>query len=160
MPRKLRGPNNKRIAKPTPSSEAALKRMQSAKPRDTAPEKALRSALHSKGLRFRIDQKIIKKLNRKADIVFRSAKVAVLVDGCFWHGCPFHGTRAKANAEFWKNKIAHNQARDLDTNVQFKKAGWRVVRVWEHEDPGKVSQKIYSIVVKRIHDKKIGFEGG
>ena len=123
--------------------------MQAAKPRDTAPEKALRSALHRKGLRFRIDEKPIKELNRKADIIFRSAKVAVFVDGCFWHGCPIHGTQAKANAEFWQNKIEQNQARDLDTNEQLKKAGWRVVRVWEHEDPVRMSQKIYNIVAKR-----------
>lgn len=140
----------RRIRNPSPSSEAALRRMQAAKPRDTAPEKALRSALHSKGLRFRIDQKPIKELNRKADIVFRSVKVAVFVDGCFWHGCPIHGTQAKTNAEFWKNKIEQNQVRDLDTNEQLKKAGWRVVRVWEHEDPERVSPKIYSLVVKRM----------
>jgi DNA mismatch endonuclease (patch repair protein) len=142
----------RRTRNPSPSSEAALKRMQAAKPRDTAPEKALRSALHSKGLRFRIDQKPIKELNRKADIVFRSVKVAVFVDGCFWHGCPIHGTQAKANAEFWKNKIEQNRARDRDTNTQLKKAGWRIARVWEHEDPEKASQKIYRLVVKRIHN--------
>lgn len=151
MVNKSRKEINGRIRNPSPSSEAALKRMQAAKPRDTAPEKALCSALHRKGLRFRIDQKLIEGLNRKADIVFRSVKVAVFVDGCFWHGCPIHGTQAKANAEFWKNKIEHNQARDLDTNVQLKKAGWRVVRVWEHEDPWKVSKKIHSLVVKRKH---------
>ena len=134
---------------PIPSSEAALKRMQAAKPRDTAPEKALRSALHKKSLRFRVDVKPVKELNRRADIVFRSAKVAVFVDGCFWHGCPIHGTRAKANAEFWRNKIKQNQERDLDTNARLEKAGWKVIRVWEHEDPGKVSPKIYKTVVKR-----------
>lgn len=137
---------------PSPSSEAALKRMQAAKPRDTAPEKALRSALHRKGLRFRIDQKPIKELNRKADIIFRSVRVAVFVDGCFWHGCPIHGTQAKANAEFWKNKIEQNRARDLDTNKQLKKAGWRIVRVWEHEDPEKASRKIYKLVGKRTNN--------
>ncbi len=139
----------KRRRNPSPSSEAALKRMQAAKPTDTAPEKALRSALHGKGLRFRVDQKPIKELNRKADIVFRSVKVAVFVDGCFWHGCPIHGTQAKANAEFWQNKIEQNQARDLDTNKQLKKAGWRVVRVWEHEDPVRVSPRIHDIVAKK-----------
>jgi DNA mismatch endonuclease (patch repair protein) len=149
MPRKKRAANNKRIGTPAPSSEAALKRMQAARPRDTAPEKALRSSLHNRGLRFRVDQKIIQELNRKADIVFRSAKVAVFVDGCFWHGCPIHGTHAKANAEFWKNKIERNQARDLDTNNRLNKAGWRIVRVWEHEDPEKVSKKIYSLVKRR-----------
>ncbi|MBM3180784.1 MAG: very short patch repair endonuclease [Chloroflexi bacterium] len=123
--------------------------MQAAKPRDTAPEKSLRSELHKKGLRFRIDIRPVKELNRRADIVFRSAKVAIFVDGCFWHGCPIHGTQAKANAEFWKNKIKQNQIRDADTNKRLKKAGWRVVRAWEHENPEKASEKIYSIVMKR-----------
>jgi len=148
MVNKSRKEINGRIRNPSPSSEAALKRMQAAKPKDTAPEKALRSALHSKGLRFRIDQKLIEGLNRKADIVFRSVKVAVFVDGCFWHGCPIHGTRAKANAEFWKNKIEQNRLRDRDTNKQLKKAGWRIVRVWEHENPERAAQKIYRLVVK------------
>jgi len=138
----------RRIRNPKPSSEAALKRMKAAKPRDTAPEKALRSALHKKGLRFRIDAKPIKELNRKADIVFRPAKVAVFVDGCFWHGCPIHGTKAKANAEFWDQKIKKNQERDKDTVNQLEAAGWRVIRVWEHEDPEERAQEIYDIVVK------------
>ena len=152
MTRKMKAITNRRIVKPAPSSEAALKRMKAAKPRDTAPEKALRSALHRRGLRFRIDERPVKDLNRRADIVFRSAKVAVFVDGCFWHGCPIHGTQAKANAEFWKNKFEQNKARDLDTNEQLEKAGWRVVRVWEHEDPERVSQEIYALVMKRMNN--------
>lgn len=145
-------PPRRRINNPAPSSEAARRRMKAAKPRDTAPEKALRSALHHRGLRFRLDQKPIRELNRKADIVFRSAKVAVFVDGCFWHGCPIHGTNAKANAEFWMQKIHQNQIRDLDTNVRLKEAGWKVVRVWDHEDPEKASQKIYDLLMKRIRN--------
>lgn len=141
--------NNKRVPKPRPSSRAALARMKAAKPRDTAPEKALRSALHRRGLRFRIDEKPLQSLNRRADIVFRSVKVAVFVDGCFWHGCPIHGTQAKANAEYWTWKIRQNQERDLDTTSRLEAAGWVVIRVWEHEDPEEASQKIYDIVVKR-----------
>ncbi len=140
----------RRIRNPIPSSEAALKRMQAAKPRDTAPEKALRSELHKKGLRYRVDSRPIKQLNRRADIVFRSAKVAIFVDGCFWHGCPIHGTQAKANAVFWKNKIKQNQMRDKNTNERLKKAGWKVIRVWEHENPEKVATKIYNIALKRM----------
>lgn len=146
-PRKLA--NSRRISKPTPSSEAALARMKAAKPRDTVPEKALRSALHRKGLRFRVDEKPIANLNRKADVVFRSVKVAVFVDGCFWHGCPIHGTQTKANAEFWAWKIKKNQERDLDTTSRLEAAGWIVIRVWEHEDPEVVSRKIYDIVLER-----------
>lgn len=138
-----------RIRNPKPSSDAALKRMKAAKPKDTAPEMALRSVLHKKGLRFRIDVKPIQELNRKADIVFRHAKVAIFVDGCFWHGCPIHGTQAKANAEFWAMKIKQNQERDKDTVFRLEAAGWRVIRVWEHEDPEEIAQEIYDIVVKR-----------
>lgn len=137
------------VKKPTPSSKAALNRMKAAKPRDTAPEKALRSELYKRSLSYRIDVRPVKELNRRADIVFRSTKVAVFVDGCFWHGCPKHGTQAKANAEFWKNKIKRNQERDEETNKLLKKAGWTVVRVWEHEDPEKAGKKIHGIVIKR-----------
>lgn len=149
MTRRQRAASNERIPKPVPSSEAALARMKAAKPRNTAPEKALRSALHRMGLRFRLYEKPVETLNRKADIVFRSAKVAIFVDGCFWHGCPIHGTQAKANAEFWAQKIKQNQERDLDTTSRLEAAGWIVIRVWEHEDPEEVSQKIYDIVVER-----------
>lgn len=134
---------------PLPSSKAALNRMKAAKPRDTAPEKSLRSEMYKSGLRYRVDIRPIKKLNRRADIVFRSAKVAVFVDGCFWHGCPKHGTQAKANATFWKNKIKRNQERDAETNQLLKRAEWKVIRVWEHENTKKVSEKIQKIVMKR-----------
>ena len=139
--------------RPVPSSGAALARMKAAKPRDTVPEKALRSELHKRGLRYQVDVRPIEKLNRRADIVFRSAKVAIFVDGCFWHGCPIHGTQAKANAEFWKNKIKRNQERDAETNQLLKKAGWKVVRVWEHENLEKASEKIQKIFIKRMYTK-------
>ncbi|MBS3954770.1 MAG: very short patch repair endonuclease [Methylomicrobium sp.] len=140
--------------RPVPSSGAALARMKATKPRDTEPEKALRSKLHKRGLRYRVDVRPIESLNRRADIVFRAAKVAVFVDGCFWHGCPIHGTQAKANAEFWKNKINRNQERDAETNQLLKKAGWKVIRVWEHENPENASAKIQKIILKRLHSAK------
>src|SRR5574341_1368081 len=149
MSGKLKATIEKRIARPAPSSEAALNRMKAAKPRDTAPEKALRTALHSRGLRFRLDERPISRLNRKADIVFRSAKVAIFVDGCFWHGCPIHGTQAKANAEFWSQKISRNRERDMDTTRCLRAAGWKVIRVWEHLDTEKAAEKIYGSLVKR-----------
>ena len=139
----------KGVKNPKPSSNAAMNRMKAAKARDTAPEKALRSELYKKGLRYRVDARPVKELNRRADIVFRSAKVAVFVDGCFWHGCPKHGTQAKANAEFWRNKIKQNQTRDAETNQLLKKAGWKVIRVWEHENPEKASKKIHRVVAER-----------
>ena len=144
MFKKIYASNNlKRIPKPCPSSEAAIARMKAAKPRNTIPEKALRSMLYRKGLRFRLDQKPIGNLNRRADIVFRSAKIAIFVDGCFWHGCPVHGTQSKSNAEYWAMKIKQNQDRDIDTTNRLKAAGWKVIRVWEHEDPEEASQRIF-----------------
>lgn len=137
---------NKPTEKPKASSKSALHRMQAAKPKDTVPEMALRSALHRKGLRYRVDAKPIKELNRRADILFRSAKVAVFVDGCFWHGCPIHGTQAKANAEFWQQKIKRNKERDIDTTKQLENAGWKVVRVWEHENHEEAASVIYKLV--------------
>lgn len=134
---------------PLPSSPAALSRMKAAKPKNTAPEMALRALLFKMGLRYQVDARPLKELNRKADIVFRTAKVAIFVDGCFWHGCPIHGTQAKANAEFWNFKIKNNRERDLETTKLLQKAGWRVIRVWEHEDPIKVSKKIYQTLKRR-----------
>ncbi len=103
--------------------------------RDTPQEKAVRSALHRRGLRFRVDNRPVKGIRRKADIVFGPARVAVFVDGCFWHGCPLHATWPKTNGEWWKNKLEANQRRDRDTDRRLEEAGWLVIRVWEHEDP-------------------------
>lgn len=102
--------------------------------RDTAAEVALRSALHRLGLRFRVDQPPIPRIRRRADIVFRKAKVAVFVDGCFWHGCPDHGTWPRANASFWRDKIETNRRRDVNTDRLLREAGWQVLRFWEHDD--------------------------
>lgn len=148
MIRTLSG-KTKDMKNPKSSSQAASNRMRASKSRDTTPEKSLRKELHKRGLRYRIDARPIMELNRRADIVFRSAKVAIFVDGCFWHGCPKHGTQAKANAKFWKAKIRRNQERDAETNQLLKKTGWKVIRVWEHEKPEKASGKIYKIVTYR-----------
>jgi DNA mismatch endonuclease (patch repair protein) len=75
-------------------------------------------------------------LRRRADLVFGTARVAVYVDGCFWHGCPVHGTWPKANAEWWRTKIEANRNRDADTDRRMNEAGWLVIRVWEHEGAG------------------------
>ena|SRR5258706_2087148 len=151
MIRRPKEDQEKKTSRPSPSSEAALRRMKAAKPRDTAPEIAIRSALHRLGLRYSINAKPIKELNRSADILFRSLKVAIFIDGCFWHGCPIHGTQAKANSEFWRAKIERNQERDAETTKYLKKSGWKVIRVWEHENPEKASAKIQKTVLKRIH---------
>ncbi|MCP4602198.1 MAG: very short patch repair endonuclease [Proteobacteria bacterium] len=134
---------------PPASSEAARNRMKAARQRDTAAEMALRSALHRRGLRYRVDVSPLKGIRRRADVVFRPVKVAIFVDGCFWHGCPIHGTWPKANAEFWRKKIERNKKRDADTDRQLRGAGWKVIRVWEHEDPEEAAENISQIIRDR-----------
>ncbi|WP_307839886.1 very short patch repair endonuclease [Cellulosimicrobium cellulans] len=131
------------------SSPAARRRMQANRRRDTAPEMDLRRAAYALGLRYRVDARPVRDLNRRADMVFAGAKVAVFVDGCFWHGCPQHGTNAKQNAAFWRAKITQNRARDADTNARLEAAGWAVVRVWEHEDSNEAAVRLATVVSLR-----------
>lgn len=123
--------------------------MQSNKSRDTKPELALRSAVHALGLRYRVDARPLKALRRRADLVFPRAKVAVFLDGCFWHGCPVHHTVAAANASFWAEKVSTNRARDSDTDAKLAEAGWVSVRVWEHEDPVEAAERVRAVVRER-----------
>jgi DNA mismatch endonuclease (patch repair protein) len=118
---------------PAASSDLVARRMRNTPTRDTPAELALRRALHRQGLRFRVDVRPEPSLRRKADIVFTRWRVAVFVDGCFWHDCPEHGSKPHANAEWWRAKLATTVARDLDTNLKLAERGWLVVRIWEHE---------------------------
>lgn len=120
--------------------------MQANRRRDTAPELAVRRAAHALGLRYRVDTRPLPSLNRRADMVFPRAKVAVFIDGCFWHGCAQHGTSAKENASFWDAKIARNRARDAETNRQLAHAGWTVIRFWEHDDPTDAAVRVATVV--------------
>lgn len=138
-----------RPAKSWASSAAVRNVMRANRSRDTAPERALRSAVHRLGLRYRVDTPPIKGLRRRADLVFSGAKVAVFSDGCYWHGCPDHHRPARRNEEFWSDKIAKNQSRDRDTDARLAEAGWRVIRVWEHEDPADAAQRIAQVVRRR-----------
>lgn len=131
---------------PSASSEAARKRMLAAKQRDTRPELELRGMLEKAGLDFEVDAPLPIKARRRADILIRNARLAIFVDGCFWHGCPIHGTWPKQNAEFWRDKIETNRRRDVDTDRRLKEEGWRVIRAWEHEDMEAVSMDIFSLV--------------
>ncbi len=123
--------------------------MTSARQKDTKPEVLLRSELCRLGLRYRLHRPVVSGVRRRPDIVFGPSKVAVFVDGCFWHGCPKHGTVAKANAEFWRKKIADNKRRDSDTDRRLKTTGWAVVRVWEHENPAVAARRISRLVRRR-----------
>ncbi len=114
----------------------------------TEAELALRRELFRRGLRYRVSFQVLKKPRRVADIAFPSLRVAVFVDGCFWHGCPKHVTWPKQNPEYWRNKIETNRARDADTVAKLQAAGWRVVRVWAHESPTDVAAAISLLVVR------------
>ena len=124
-------------------------RMKSQKTRDTKCERDIRKILYSRGLRYRVDTRPLIEVNRKADIVFRSPKVAVFIDGCFWHGCQEHRRPSKSNSEWWANKISSNQTRDRDTDSRLDSAGWKVIRAWEHENPEVVAARIGAAVMER-----------
>ncbi|GCE42279.1 Very-short-patch mismatch repair endonuclease (G-T specific) [Rhodococcus wratislaviensis] len=114
---------------------ATSARMRAQRRRDTAPELALRRELHRRGARYFVDRAPMKGVRRRADLVFPRRKVAVYVDGCFWHSCPQHATFPKNNAQWWAEKLAGNVTRDRDTDATLTDAGWTVVRIWEHENP-------------------------
>src|SRR5262245_55833621 len=99
--------------------------------RNTRPEVRLRSALHGHGLRYRVDHKIGSGRSApRPDVVFTQARVAVFVDGCFWHGCPEHGTQPRTNSDYWRAKLARNRQRDEANTAMLESQGWSVVRVW------------------------------
>lgn len=116
--------------------------------RDTAPEVAIRRALYARGWRYRIDLAPLAGMRRRADLVFTRRKVAVFVDGCFWHRCPIHGTVPKSNTAWWLAKLDGNVTRDRDTDDRLVTAGWRVVRVWEHENPTDVVPRVEQALPK------------
>lgn len=120
-------------AHPGSSSAAVSRRMSTARRRDTAPEVALRRALHRRGLRYRVAWPVPGQRRRTIDVAFTRARLAVFVDGCFWHGCPLHGTAPRANASWWSEKIGGNQRRDRDTDRALARLGWSVLRLWEHD---------------------------
>ncbi|GAA1397942.1 hypothetical protein GCM10009639_35900 [Kitasatospora putterlickiae] len=123
------------------SSAGTRRSMQSNKGKDTGPELRLRSLLHASGLRYRVSARPLPDLRRTADLVFPKDRIAVFVDGCFWHSCPEHGTSPASHSEFWARKLNRTRERDLETNRALKAAGWTVVRVWEHT-PGEDAAKV------------------
>lgn len=121
--------------------------------KDTGPERALRSALHGRGLRYRLHARL-DGVACQVDIVFSRVRVAVFVDGCFWHRCPEHGVRPRTNAHYWDAKIARNVERDDRNNQELEVAGWTVVRVWEHEPPDEAAERISDLVRRRRAERR------
>jgi DNA mismatch endonuclease (patch repair protein) len=130
------------------SSDAARAVMQGNKRRDTRPELVVRRLLHAAGLRYRVDFAPLGG-RRRADIVFTRKRIAIFIDGCFWHGCPIHATRPKVNADYWWPKLDRNKQRDHETTAALESAGWLVLRFWEHEAPTAVATTITRAVRSR-----------
>ena len=132
-----------------PSSAHATLTMRANRRTDTLPELALRSELHRRGLRYRVDLPVdVRMAGRRPrpDVVFTQKRIAVFVDGCFWHACPEHGELPVANREFWKDKLDATRARDRRTDSLLADAGWHVIRIWEHEPAMAAADRIEAAV--------------
>lgn len=138
-----------KLVAPAASSAAARAVMQGNRSTDTRPEVALRSALHRRGLRFRKGIAVAG-VRCRVDVAFTRARLAVFVDGCFWHGCPQHGKSPTTNASYWCEKLARNPARDARNDEALRAAGWDVLRVWEHEDAEQAAVRI----AKRLQQRQ------
>ncbi|MFT4188834.1 MAG: very short patch repair endonuclease [Aeromicrobium sp.] len=124
------------------SSEATRKSMRANRSRDTSPELAVRRLVHAKGLRYRVAARPEKDLRRTVDLMFGPTKVVVLIDGCYWHGCPDHYRVPATNRDYWSAKIDRNRERDRETTAILTERGWTVLRFWEHEPAETVAARI------------------
>jgi len=116
--------------------------MASVRNRDTAAERAIRAILHARGLRYRVNHRVPGAGRIRPDIAFTRARIAVFVDGCFWHRCPTHATFPKSNADWWAEKLEKNVRRDRRNDSVLESMGWKVIRVWEHERPEEAADRI------------------
>ncbi|MER5875805.1 MULTISPECIES: very short patch repair endonuclease [unclassified Streptomyces] len=131
------------------SSAARRRNMQAIRSRDTKPEWLIRRLVHAQGLRYRVSARPLPDLRRTADMVFRPAKVAVFIDGCYWHGCPEHYVPPRTNSGYWSEKVVRNVKRDRDTDQRLADAGWLVLRFWEHESSERCAENIAAAVLAR-----------
>ncbi|WP_306370948.1 very short patch repair endonuclease [Nocardiopsis sp. CC223A] len=135
------------VPRPTKALNEGVRRsMRANRGRDTGPELAVRRLVHAAGLRYRVSARPLPGLRRTADLVFTRRRIAVFVDGCFWHGCPRHHTKARTNAAYWAEKVRANRERDADTDRRLAEAGWTVLRFWEHEEPAAVAGRVIAAV--------------
>ncbi|MFJ3665955.1 very short patch repair endonuclease [Streptomyces sp. NPDC090106] len=126
--------------------------------KNTAAELAVRRLLHAAGLRYRVEYPVPGMARRRLDLAFTRVKVAVLIDGCFWHGCPVHATQPKSNAEWWRQKLDRNMARDRETTDHLVAQGWTVLRFWEHEAAEDVATRVAATVERRRTERTRGKE--
>lgn len=128
------------------SDETARRTMIANRRRDTKPELEVRRRLHAAGLRYRVDHRLQPPLKARPDVVFTKSRIAVFIDGCFWHSCPLHASAPKRNSSYWGPKLERNRQRDRATDSALREAGWQVLRFWEHEDPQGVAEEIIRVV--------------
>ena len=128
------------------TSPATRRAMQANRRRDTGPEMAIRRLVHASGLRYRVDARPTPTARYSADMIFTRARVAVFIDGCFWHGCAEHYRAPASNTTYWAGKVTRNRERDRLANEALRSAGWTVVRVWEHEVPESAARRIEAAV--------------
>jgi DNA mismatch endonuclease (patch repair protein) len=139
-----------RLISPPASSRSARRTMQANRRTNTTPERLLRSELHRRGMRFRKDLRLALDGGFvRPDIVFTRHRVAVFVDGCFWHCCPEHLAPPKSNVDYWEAKLAGNVARDRRNDSRLRAAGWRVIRIWEHESPDGAADRVVAALRSR-----------
>lgn len=126
-----------------PLNATSTAKLRATPSRDSSAEMAVRRALHRLGLRYRVNHRLeLNGQHVRPDVVFTRQRVAVFVDGCYWHGCPTHGTRPKHNADYWRHKFERNEARDRRDDALLRASGWIVVRAWEHEDVAVVASRV------------------
>lgn len=135
-------------AHPGSTSTAASRRLSQLQRRDTAPELAVRRLLHAAGYRYRVAFPVPGQRRRTIDIAFPGERLAIFIDGCFWHGCPAHGTSPRSNGEWWQQKLSANRARDRSTEALLAAIGWSFLRFWEHEEPAVVADSVANWVAQ------------
>lgn len=143
-------PPPRKLPTAPPASSAATRAVMRGNRRvDTAPELQVRSALHAAGLRFRKDTRPVQRVRCRADVVFPRERVAVFIDGCYWHGCPEHGKVPRTNAVYWRAKLERNAERDAWATATLEDAGWLVLRFWEHEPTDGIVNAVRGAVLGR-----------
>ena len=131
---------------PVAISDKVSGAMRSMPEHSTGPEMAVRRLLYRKGVRYRIQYPVPGAPRRTIDIAFPGRKIAVFIDGCFWHGCSEHRNIPAHNRDWWQKKIDENRSRDRDTDEKLRKAGWEIFRFWEHDAVDKIVERLMSSI--------------
>ena len=140
------------VSRADPPTDATRRRMKAVRQTKTGAEMAVRRELFRRGLRFRVDLAPIPGIRSRADVVFTRRRLAIFVDGCFWHRCPLHRSEPMSNADWWRAKLDANEARDRRTDASLEQAGWRVLRAWEHEPAIDVVDRIEQMLDRDVGD--------